>query len=296
MAVLGSMFQPARRPGPAAGEHASHPRVAQLRRPRRVPFWLASALSLGACTLEPADAGSATAAPAEPGTPSAAPTAAATPAPPGAGSSATAGHRLEFRDQEYGCFHGRTSQDSVVVSDTTLAQLRSIVLASRAVGAFDPALLGITNERVRENRETVVETIRRDHSARSARLDRATLLAIRRRLTAENVASVAAWFMHAEDSSTDQVEFEATLPGQPAMVVSSRHLAPLMLPWHVRAGDEEWETYSPELPRALASVLPDSIPSHPLLAGDRFWSQRFWSDERLWRNVIRLQILPTNEP
>jgi hypothetical protein len=181
------------------------------------------------------------------------------PLPPD-GTDPAARYQLTFDDEAAGCFHHERGSGSVAISGAPLLALRAAVVSSRAVTSIDATALGITQARTEQMRlESGITT-----------------------LTVQDATAVAKSYLVGADDSTNTVSLRVRIPGDPPFVVSSQHGSPWMLPWTVDAGGVTWETYSPELPRALLPYLPATLPNHELLDGTPYWRDGFWTDDHAW--------------
>jgi hypothetical protein len=184
-----------------------------------------------------------------------------------------------LKNVERGCFHSRRAGDEpVYLSLEGLEALRSVALASRFVTELDVASLGLTPERFREKRSLLI-----DAAAERRALSPGDFAGEAKSVvTLEYVREAAYVRLTWGDTSTSKTLLELHLPGDPGITVSSTPAGPWMLPWTVTLEDESWQTYSTELPLALAKRLPPSIPSHRLLDGREYWNETFWEDRIVW--------------
>jgi hypothetical protein len=197
-------------------------------------------------------------------------------------SNDVATRHLVFKDRSTGCFHHEALDGSVEIGSASLSSLRATVLASRDKTQFDAAAIGITSERLERERPALLAAIAESKAAGEDGFVGPGPLELGTELTLSYVVNAARADMLGADASTTHAAFEVQIPGEPPLVASSAHGAPWMLPWTIEAGAEKWETYSPDVPRALAGYLPADYPNASLLNGAGYYADRFWSDGQVW--------------
>jgi hypothetical protein len=202
---------------------------------------------------------------------------------------------LVVHDQSGGCFHHlEKTTEYVLAGDSYVGThqrfprsyidgLRSLILASHEDSSTLLDQLGITADEAARQRDTIYQAVRRWTPELPETLPSwaEPLFAFERvhETLRKEIAGPTG-------GSTTSVEFCVTLPGNPVISVCSEADRYWMLPWHVKAGDASWETYSLAISRALAVLSDPTGPNAPLLDGSRYWSQEIWGESLVWYAVM----------
>jgi hypothetical protein len=191
----------------------------------------------------------------------------------------------------------KSSKKSIPVS--VVNQIRELTLASETKTSPDLKDFGITEESVRSNRETMLQSaftrFMEKHSEPHPSFEKLPK-ELQQLFEYETVAKNAlAEITGSMNSAYDCVRI--SIPGDPSITLVSHHRQSGMLPWRVKAGDRTWQTYSRDLPKALAQIA--SPRSARYLAMDEpdhqfediasrnqgrgaFWPSGFFSQYGVW--------------
>jgi hypothetical protein len=192
--------------------------------------------------------------------------------------------RLYFESHTSSCFGGEDRAHVLALGEAAQRDLRAVIERSKGLLAWDGQALGITRERLERERPRVLAHIAESSPHLSAEdLERARAL-----LDLDTVLDVAFDWLESMDSSTSKRSVKIELPSAPATVISSAHNGPGGLPWRVQVGAESWETYSVELPLALARYLKPVYPEAAReLDPTTYWERGFWDDTPVWYGFSR---------
>lgn len=217
------------------------------------------------------------------------------------------GGEIVITDESTGCFHSAHSSTRYVwngasyvgdgrsVSSTRLCAVRDALINSRV--DRDAALdqLGITPHNVAANRTAMLDAA---GQMWPDAIPTPMPVEWQRAFSFEEVRREICGTLLAPPESTTRVRFHVSLPGEPAVEAESHSGCPYMLPWTVRCGDDQWQSYSPEIPRALALLAAPEGPNECNLEGGLYWRRYLWSDSSVWgMHVVHLlESAPTISP
>jgi hypothetical protein len=203
-------------------------------------------------------------------------------------------HELYILDEFHASFHDIRVEsrftlhgDVYVCGDRVLpaeliAGIRRIVLTSRREQADVLTQFDITPERVAEFRPAMLEAAGRMWPGQIPEELPPEWIAA---FGYEGVCRLVTGAMTGPTGSTKQVLVRVTLPGNPRVTASSNCEHPYMLPWTICVDGRTWQTYSIDVPRALAVLADPTGPNTPLLDGAGYWQWDFWNDRDVWGMV-----------
>lgn len=181
----------------------------------------------------------------------------------------------------------RSKNSSVPVS--LVEQIRKIALASEAKSKPDLEDFGITKESIEKNRDIMLRSAYGGYGMRNIKPPAFEALPeeIRKLFEYETVEKNAlAELSQSMNSAYNCVVF--SLPGNPRIMLLSRHRQTGMLPWLIRSEGRNWLTYDRSLPPLLAKIassksqraLSDEKPDYRMQDFDNKDAQRAktWAD------------------
>lgn len=165
------------------------------------------------------------------------------------------------------------------ISVDSVSHIRELLSASEKCYRLDPADLGITPESVRAHHEDILRAAGFDPGEPAPpRVEDAVRY--------ERVVSYLAGNAHGVGDHFTRVE--VSLDGLHGFNVSSVSSGPLKLPWYVMMGGRSWWTYSTDVARAVAALLPDRGDQELVEMSPRYWPEGFWHDPLRWRWLVLL--------
>lgn len=91
-------------------------------------------------------------------------------------------------------------------------------------------------------------------------------------------------------TSTTRQSFEAVLPGEPQITISSSGETPWMLPWTVKVNGQSWTVADPAVSVIAAKFADPKGPCARLLDGRAYWAEAFWSDDHFWGRFVGREL------
>ncbi|MCW5822839.1 MAG: WG repeat-containing protein [Cyanobacteria bacterium TGS_CYA1] len=186
------------------------------------------------------------------------------------------------------------------ISKSVIDEIRRTAIASESKILPDLKDFGITKESVEENKNKLVQAAYTKYGRTKPE----------KTITWESLAPELKYLFEYDtvsknaldtvtgsmNSAYDFVRFY--LPGEPPIILQSRHRQSGMLPWTVKLGEKTWNTYSRDLPVALSKIASPS--SAHYLADDKpdfrfqrmgnkatkFWPEGFFAQYGTWSNDL----------